>query len=146
MPLRYGLINFQEEYMSFPEKRYIPLLTKHTTFFEHLQKHGLPDIIVSDRDPKFTSAFWSHLMYLCCVKFNISTNAHPQTDGAPGIKNGMVEKFVLFYVCYNQNDWDESLPAAEFAYKFMRQQPYKYEPFGGIPGVGSNLTHRNIYW
>lgn len=33
------------------------------TFFKDIFRlHGLPDSIISDRDPKFTSTFWNQLM------------------------------------------------------------------------------------
>jgi hypothetical protein len=41
--------------------------------------HGLPDEIVSDRDPKFTSKFWHTLMDLCGIKLKMSPSRHPQT-------------------------------------------------------------------
>ncbi|MBW0497699.1 hypothetical protein O181_037414 [Austropuccinia psidii MF-1] len=42
---------------------------------------GVPKIIISDRDPKFTSAFWTNLYYIPGTKLDFSTAYHPQTDG-----------------------------------------------------------------
>ena len=87
------------------------------SFFSNIFKHhGMPDSITSDRDPKFTSKFWDHLMKLCAVKLKMSTSKHSQTDGATEIMNRMVENYLRCYCSYHQNDWDELLPAAEFAY------------------------------
>ncbi|POM77044.1 Putative retroelement [Phytophthora palmivora] len=43
--------------------------------------HGLPETIVSDRDPRFTAAFWDTLFQLLGTKLTMSTADHPQTDG-----------------------------------------------------------------
>ncbi|MBW0579326.1 hypothetical protein O181_119041 [Austropuccinia psidii MF-1] len=37
--------------------------------------------IISDRDPKFTSALWTNLHQLFGTKLSFSTAYHPQTDG-----------------------------------------------------------------
>ena len=87
------------------------------TFFSNIFKHhGMPDSIVSDRDSKFTSEFWKRLMELCGVQLKMSSSRHPQTDGASEIMNRMVENYLRCYCSYHQDDWDELLPAAEFAY------------------------------
>ena len=39
--------------------------------------HGLPENIVSDRDPQFASAFWTSLFEILGTKLKISTAAHP---------------------------------------------------------------------
>ncbi|MBW0558797.1 hypothetical protein O181_098512 [Austropuccinia psidii MF-1] len=42
---------------------------------------GIPKIIISDRDPKFTSEFWTNLYDILSTKLAFFTAYHPQTDG-----------------------------------------------------------------
>ncbi|MBW0493144.1 hypothetical protein O181_032859 [Austropuccinia psidii MF-1] len=42
---------------------------------------GVPKIIISDRDPKFTSEFRTNLYDMLGTKLAFSTAYHPQTDG-----------------------------------------------------------------
>ncbi|MBW0505281.1 hypothetical protein O181_044996 [Austropuccinia psidii MF-1] len=42
---------------------------------------GVPKIIISDWDPKFTSEFWTNLYEMLGTKFAFSIAYHPQTDG-----------------------------------------------------------------
>ena len=107
-------------------------------FFSNIFKlHGLPDSIVSDRDPKFTSEFWKRLMQLSGIQLKMSSSRHPQTDGASEIMNRMVENYLRCYCSYHQNNWDELLPAAEFAYNSAVSEDLGMSPFeldlGWIP-------------
>ena len=43
--------------------------------------HGLPQVIVSDRDPLFTSKFTRELLRLLGTKQAMSKAYHPQADG-----------------------------------------------------------------
>ncbi|MBW0537456.1 hypothetical protein O181_077171 [Austropuccinia psidii MF-1] len=42
---------------------------------------GIFENIISDRDPKFTSALWNNSHRLLGTKLSLSTAYHPQTDG-----------------------------------------------------------------
>ncbi|POM58224.1 LOW QUALITY PROTEIN: Putative retroelement [Phytophthora palmivora] len=53
--------------------------------------HGLPETIVSDRDPRFTGAFWDTLFQLLGTKLTMSTVDHPQTDGQTERVNRVLE-------------------------------------------------------
>ena len=48
---------------------------------EIVRLHGIPQSIVSDRDPKFTARLWRKLQEHLGTKLLFSTAAHPQTDG-----------------------------------------------------------------
>jgi hypothetical protein len=50
-------------------------------FKEILRLHGMPKTLISDRDVRFISKFWTSLFKLMNVGLNMSTVFHPQTDG-----------------------------------------------------------------
>ena len=47
-----------------------------TNIFRH---HGLPRNIISDRDPRFTSAFWKTLWASTNTRLSMSSSHHPQS-------------------------------------------------------------------
>ncbi|KAE9295985.1 hypothetical protein PF008_g24126 [Phytophthora fragariae] len=59
--------------------------------------HGLPESIVSDRDPRFTSAFWTRLFALLGTRLFMSTAAHPETDGQPERVDRVLEDVLRSY-------------------------------------------------
>ena len=105
--------------------------------------HGLPDDIVSDRDPKFTGHFWKALFKGLQTKLKFSTAFHPQTDGQTERMNRVLEEALRSYIGPKQDDWDEHLPLIEFAVNSSKQASTGYTPFAlnGLtdPRVPANL-------
>ena len=77
--------------------------------------HGVPQVIVSDRDPLFTSHFTKALCEILGTKHAMSTAYHPQTDGQTERTNRVLEDMLRMYVSASQTDWDTKLSCAEFA-------------------------------
>jgi len=80
-----------------------------------IRLHGFPKAIISDRDPRFTSKFYTALFDLCGTKLKFSTSFHPQTDGQSERANRTLEEVLRAYIGPRQNDWDVHLATAEFA-------------------------------
>ena len=77
--------------------------------------HSLPETIVSDRRPQFTSRFWKHLCSCLKIDARLSTTFHPQTEGQTERLNAVVEQHLRVYVTYLQDDLADYLFLAEFA-------------------------------
>ena len=58
---------------------------------ENFRLHGIPKMVISDRDVKFTSNFWKELFAGLDTNFNFITSYHPQTDGQTERKNKIIE-------------------------------------------------------
>ncbi|MBW0516985.1 hypothetical protein O181_056700 [Austropuccinia psidii MF-1] len=81
---------------------------------------GIFTNIISDRDPKFTSALWTNLHQLCGTKLSFSTAYHPQTDGLSERMIQTLEDMVRKLCAYGlefkdcdgfTHDWCTPLPA-----------------------------------
>ncbi|MBW0497210.1 hypothetical protein O181_036925 [Austropuccinia psidii MF-1] len=89
----------------------------HTVLFEN---------IISDRDPKFTSALRTNIHKLLGTKLSFSTEYHPQTDGLAErmiqTLEDMIRRFCAYGLEYKDSDgfphnWCTLIPALELAYK-----------------------------
>jgi hypothetical protein len=98
-------------------------------FDEIFRLHGLPRVIVSDRDPKFTSKFWKNLFEHLGTKLAMSTAFHPQTDGQTERMNRTLEDMLRAFAGYKQDNWDKYLTAAEFAYNSAPNASTGISPF-----------------
>ncbi|MBW0504148.1 hypothetical protein O181_043863 [Austropuccinia psidii MF-1] len=87
---------------------------------------GVPKIIISDRDPKFTSGFWTNLYEILGTKLAISTAYHPQTDSLAERMIQPMEDINRILCAYGMeykdyegynHDWVTLLPEVQLAHK-----------------------------
>ncbi|GJP32570.1 hypothetical protein CLOM_g17192, partial [Closterium sp. NIES-68] len=98
---------------------------------------GIPKAIVSDRDPIFTSKFWTKMWEQYGTRLHLSTAYHPQTDGQTERTNQTMEQ--LIRTTYTgPTDWEDSLPLIEFAYNNAPSSTTAQSPF--YLNYGLNLT------
>lgn len=133
---------------------FIPTTHKYTSkiianlFITHVFRyHGLPDSIVSDRDPKFTSHFWKALQKELGVRLLMSTADHPQTDGQAEATVKIIQKMLKPFTIQG-SDWEELLPSLEFAYNDTVQSSTKQTPFflnyGQHPTGATRVDNSNV--
>ena len=99
-------------------------------FLTHIFRlHGIPQDIVSDRDPRFISGFWKEFCRLLGTRQNMSTPYHPETDGQTERLNRILEEMLRHYVAPHQDDWNTYLPACEFAINNATHDSTGFSPF-----------------
>jgi len=96
--------------------------------------HGLPKTIISDRDVKFTSAFWRALFAELGTQLNFSTAYHPQTDGQTERVNQMVEDMLRACVMQKPTQWEDYLHLVEFTYNNGYHTSIQMSPFEVLYG------------
>ena len=106
--------------------------------------HGIPTCIISDRDVRFTSSWWTEFIKLIGSKAAMTTSYHPQANGQAENTNRTMETILRAYIEPRQQDWDEHLAAAEFAINDSIHASTGYTPFQLVYGE-SPLSHLDLF-
>jgi len=91
--------------------------------------HGLPESVVSDREPQFAVELTKELNRMLGIKTKLSTVFHSQTDGQTERINQELEQYLQFFIEHRQKDWPEWMAAAEFAINNKVHTATKVSPF-----------------
>ena len=91
--------------------------------------HGLPESVVSDREPQFAAELTKELNRMLGIKTKLSTVFHPQTDGQTERMNQELEQYLWFFIEHRQKDWPEWMAVAEFAINNKVHMATKVSPF-----------------
>ncbi|MBW0470066.1 hypothetical protein O181_009781 [Austropuccinia psidii MF-1] len=101
------------------KEKYNDLLVIVDTIF------GVPKIIISDRDPKLTSEFWTNIYDILGTKISFSTAYHPQVDELSERMIQTMEDIIRRFCAYGMenryhegytHDWVTLLPTIQLAY------------------------------
>uniref|UniRef100_A0A0W0FF01 RNA-directed DNA polymerase n=1 Tax=Moniliophthora roreri TaxID=221103 RepID=A0A0W0FF01_MONRR len=98
------------------------------------KRYGLPDKIISDRDPRFAAAVFQETMRLLGVKHAMSTAYHPQSDGETERVNQEMEIYLRMFCSKEQTEWSSYLHMAEFAHNNRTHSVTRNSPFFMIMG------------
>jgi hypothetical protein len=106
-----------------------------TAYMDHVFKlHSLPKVMISDRDPIFTSRFWKELFKLLGSELNMSSAYHPQTDGQSERVNQCVETYLRCFAHACPAKWSQHLSLAEYWYNTSEHSAIKMSPFVALYG------------
>ncbi|KAE8875127.1 hypothetical protein PF003_g40762 [Phytophthora fragariae] len=111
-----------------------------TLFIDRVfRQHGLPESIVSDRDPRFTGKFWTSVIKVLGTRLDMSTADHPQTDGQTERANRVVEDVLRSICAETPRRWSIMLPLVEFAMNNAVHASTGFTPF-----YVDGLTHPRV--
>ncbi|KAI2660671.1 Transposon Tf2-6 polyprotein [Labeo rohita] len=121
--------------------RFIPL-TKLPTTMETAELlcdwvfrfYGLPEDIVSDRGPQFSSRLWASFCRLLGINVSLTSGYHPQANGQVERLNQELSRFLRSYCHDHQEDWSRFLFWAEYAQNSLRKPTTQLTPFQCILG------------
>ena len=104
-------------------------------FFYHIIRlHGIPNNLVTDRGSVFISQFFSALLRNYGIAQNLSSAYHPQSDGQTKRLNQVLEQYLCVYSNFDQTNWLENLPLAEFCYNSQFHTAINMSPFKATYG------------
>ncbi|KAL8108742.1 hypothetical protein AgCh_025002 [Apium graveolens] len=110
---------------------------------EIVTKHGVHVSIVSDRDPRFNSRFWTKFQECLGMKLNMSTAYHPQTDGQSERTIQTIEDMLRVCVLDFKGNWDEHPPLIEFSYNNSYHASIGMPPYEALYG---RKCRSPLYW
>ena len=93
--------------------------------------HGIPSVLISDRDVRFTSKFWKELWRLLGTNLRMGSGFHPESSGQVEKFNQLLEQTLRCTVHQlgETRNWLEVLPVIEFAVNNTPNRTTGYSAF-----------------
>ncbi|KAF8629910.1 hypothetical protein AX17_005549 [Amanita inopinata Kibby_2008] len=103
-------------------------------------KHGVPSHVTSDWGSEFISCFFRSIGTALDMQLHFTSGYHPEGDGQTEHVNQTLEQYLRIFCNYQQDNWSELLPLAEFAYNNAPSATTGISPFFANKGYHPNLT------
>ena len=103
-------------------------------------KYGIPSHVTSSRGSEFVSNFFWSLGTALDMWLHFTSGYHPEGDGQTERTNQTLEQYLRVYCNYQQDNWSELLPLAEFAYNNAPSATTGVSPFFANKGYHPNIT------
>ncbi|GKD29303.1 putative reverse transcriptase domain-containing protein, partial [Tanacetum coccineum] len=97
-------------------------------------RHGIPVLIICDRDGRFTSNFWRSFQKSLGTDLSMSTAYHLETDGQSERTIQTLEDMLRACVIDFGKGWVKHLPLSEFSYNNSYHASIKVTPYEALYG------------
>ncbi|GJW54126.1 putative reverse transcriptase domain-containing protein, partial [Tanacetum coccineum] len=101
---------------------------------EIVARHGVPILIILDRNSRFTSRFWQSIQKALGTHLHISMTYHPQTDGQSERTIQTLEDMLRACVQDFGGSWDVYFHLVEFLYNNSYHSSVRCVPFEALYG------------
>jgi len=91
-------------------------------------RHGIPEILVTDNGPQFTSNATKGFLDLYNVYTHYTSTYHPESNGQVENRNREIIKYIRL-LGGTENNWDEVLPLALWALRTCKSEVTKFSSF-----------------
>jgi len=91
-------------------------------------RHGVPEIIVTDNGPQFSSDITKTMIDLYGSWVQFVAPHHPEANGQVENRNREIIK-ILRHLCFNQENWDDYIPASLWALRTTRSSVTGFSSF-----------------
>ncbi|KAK3515722.1 hypothetical protein QTP70_030166, partial [Hemibagrus guttatus] len=113
-----------------PIKELPTALQTADALFQHVfWNFGLPEDIVSDRGPQFTSRVWRAFCEQLGISISLSSSYHPQSNGQAKCLNQEIGWFLRAYCSRDHQQWSDFLPWAEYTQNSLTHSSTGLTPF-----------------
>jgi hypothetical protein len=96
---------------------------------EVINRHGVPELLVTDRGSEFSSKAWKDLMKLRNIRHVRTTPANPRSDGLAENMMRTLKDMLTSYVNKYHDNWDEYLAQIAGQYRSTVNDATGYTPF-----------------
>jgi len=103
-------------------------------------KHSVPAHVTSDRGTEFVSHFFRSLGKALDMCLHFTSGYHPEGDGQTEWSNQTLEQYLRIYYNYQQDNWADLLPLAEFVYNNTPSATTGVSPFFTNKGYHPNIS------
>jgi len=103
-------------------------------------KHGVPAHVTSDCGTKFVLHFFQSLGKALDMHLHFTSGYHLEGDGQTEQSNQTLEQYLRIYCNYQQDNWADLLPLAEFAYNNAPSATTGVSPFLANKGYHPNIS------
>jgi transposase InsO family protein len=109
---------------------------------EIVQRHGIPELLITDRGTEFSNKNWKDFMKLHGIRHVRTTPANPRSDGLAENMMRTLKDMLSSFVNKYHNDWDQHLAHIAGQYRSTVNDATGYTPYYLL--YGREMAQREV--